>query len=54
MLELSSVPDPGSGTFLTPRSGSWMEKILKFFDSDPVSRILSTLDGKNKKKQLNK
>ncbi len=52
MLEFSSVPDPGSGTFLTPRSGSGMEKILKFFDSDPVSRILSTLDGKNVKKTI--
>jgi hypothetical protein len=52
MLEFSSVRDPGSGTFLTPRSGSGMEKILKFFDSDPVSRIFSTLDGKNVKKTI--
>jgi hypothetical protein len=45
MLELSSVPDPGSGVFLTPRSGSGMENILKF-DADLVPGILSTLDKK--------
>jgi hypothetical protein len=49
MLELCSVPNPGSGAFLTPRSGSGMEKILKF-DADPVSGILSTVDEKNVKK----
>jgi hypothetical protein len=37
MLEFSIVPDPGSGAFLPLRTGSGMEKILKFFDADPVS-----------------
>jgi hypothetical protein len=54
-----SDPDPGSGAFLTPGSGSGMNildhisesiltnfwvKILKFFDADPDPGIFWTLD----------